>query len=767
MDNLNLNEAQMQGVEHVYGPLLILAGAGSGKTRVITHRIVNLVQNYGIFPSKILAVTFTNRAAREMHERIVKILGPVGNSVSLGTFHKTCLRLLRKHIDRLGYKTSFTIYDDDDQIQVVKQAMKELDLSRERFAPRALLAHISRFKNDMLEPHQVEVDDYNMFRQAARRVYEIYQHKLKESQALDFDDLLNFTVRLLKENADICYEYNDRWPFIMVDEYQDTNKAQYEMLRLLTKKQQNICVVGDDDQSIYRWRGADLRNILSFETDFPNCETVKLEQNYRSTQIILDAAHDLISKNLQRKEKKLWTEREYGERIIFFTGETERREAQYVAEEIIKVKSKNNLKNQDIAIFYRTNAQSRAIEEQMRLAGLPYAMVGGVRFYERKEIKDVLAYLRLLVNEMDDVSLKRVINVPARGIGDRTVENIEMHSRGHSISFWQSLNELARQGHQVSAAVAKKLNSFIELIELLKKDCQSMNIFDVFQNIIEKSGYKKALEEEDSDEARDRLENLAEMANEIYEFQRDLQSEATVERFIEEVSLMADIDTYEETPDRVTLMTVHSAKGLEFPVVFITGMEEQLFPHSRSVDSEEEIEEERRLAYVGITRAMQQLYFTMARARMVNGVSRATRQSRFLSDIDPERIDNRSLPAWDEIEVAPAKWNAKPWDKRGIQAGGAELSFGGTSKKDSITLHPEEGFTDSDISFDGGYEEPVYDADSGAIVSAIRKGSKVYHPSFGVGMVISISGQGENAKCSVSFPGIPIKKLVAKFLQPV
>jgi len=405
----------------------------------------------------------------------------------------------------------------------------------------------------------------------------------------------------------------------------------------------------------------------------------------------------------------------------------------------------------------------------MRLAGLPYAMVGGVRFYERKEIKDVMAYLRLLVNEMDDVSIKRIINVPARGIGDRTVENIEMHSRMHNISFWQSLNELARQGHQVSAAVAKKLNSFIELVELLKMECRSMSIFEAFQNILEKSGYKKSLEEEDSDEARDRLENLAEMANEIFEFQRDLKEEATLERFIEEVSLIADIDTYEEAPDRVTLMTVHSAKGLEFPVVFLTGMEEQLFPHSRSVDSEEEIEEERRLAYVGITRAMQQLYFTMARTRMINGISRATRQSRFLSDIDPERIDNRSLPDWDETDVASSasKWNSKPWDKRGAQHGSKSLSFGGSSKKNEITLQPEEGFVDSEQSFDGTYEEPVFDADSGEIVSLIRKGSKVYHPSFGVGMVISVSGQGENAKCSVSFPGIPIKKLVAKFLQPV
>ncbi len=732
----NLNPPQFEAVTHGLGPLLILAGAGSGKTRVITHRIAFLLDRLGVRPYNVLAVTFTNKAAQEMRERVENILGHRSAGVQLGTFHAVCARFLRSHIEALGYKTTFTIYDSDDQHSLVRHCMKDLNIATDRFNPRAVLGTISQFKQELLEPAQVPVDGHNIFANTVARIYELYQARLKDANSLDFDDLLAFTVKLLQADEELCALQSETWKHILVDEYQDTNKAQYLMLRLLTRHHQNICVVGDDDQSIYRWRGANLANILNFEDDYPDTRVIKLEQNYRSTATILNVAHNVISRNVERKDKKLWTELESGSQVVVYAAETENREAQFVADEIDRL-HRQNLHYRDIAVFYRTNAQSRALEQQFLQTRVPYTIIGGLKFYERKEIKDILAYLRFLYNPDDEVNLLRIINVPARGIGTVSIGKIRSFAHENSLSLWEAIKP-SLAAKLFGKGPAKKIQDFMALIDDLQDASRTLPLDELTPDIIEATGYWEMLNREDSEQARDRIANLNELVNEVTEFVRSNGEEATLAAFLERAALVSDIDGFVDTNDRVAMMTVHSAKGLEFPVVFVTGMEEQLFPHSRSMDSEEGIEEERRLAYVGITRARERLFLTLARSRMIFGSTRVTLPSRFLSDIEPEHLDDRSFAS------------------QPIQQ--SHMHFSGDTQPGSNDF----GDSYNEISY-----EPTYDAETGTLRSPIQPGIKVFHPSYGVGKVALVEGNGDNAKCTVLFPGMPMKKIVARFLQPV
>jgi len=743
-----LNSPQREAVEHLDGPLLILAGAGSGKTRVITNRIANLIDNCGVSPWQILAVTFTNKAAQEMRERVERLVGHSAKSISLGTFHSICVRILRRYIDRLGYETSFSIYDSDDQLRLVRQILKDLNISKDRFKPNAILGAIGQFKQEMLGPDEVSLDQQHLFQEVALRVYEAYQAKLKASNALDFDDLLNMAVKLLQKDEEVRSILSDQWKFILVDEYQDTNRAQYSMLRLLTESHQNICVVGDDDQSIYRWRGADIQNILSFEKDYQNSRVVKLEQNYRSTGNILNIAYDVICKNEERKEKKLWTALGEGERAIVYAAETESREGQYIADQISRLSRSEGYSHGKFAVFYRTNAQSRAIEQQLVMNRIPYTIVGGLRFYERKEIKDTLAYLRVLSNIRDEINLLRIINVPARGIGAVTVGKLRNIAATEGTTVFNAM-QLACEKNLLSAGPLKKITGFVKLMNELQSLVKTVPLDEFIPELLEKVGYWDMLNREDTDESKDRIANLNELVNEVSEYVTMAGEEASLEAFLERTALVADIDSFDNDNEKVALMTVHSAKGLEFPIVFLTGMEEQLFPHSRSMDSEFAIEEERRLAYVGITRARKKLFLTLARTRMVFGQTRATTPSRFMNDISVEYIEDRSFVL--------SKQKATD-----------SLHFGRNNENENeFSQLSEDGFEAPDMSIGEMDYEPSFDADTGEPTSAIQPGVKVYHPSWGVGKVVAVIGNGESAKVKVMFPSIPLKQIIAKYLQPV
>lgn len=763
LDLQSLNEPQRAAVLHGDGPLLILAGAGSGKTRVITYRIAHLISDLGVAAHHIVAMTFTNKAAQEMRERVETMLGAGARGISMGTFHGLCAQILRRHIDRLGYQATFTIYDSHDQLSVVKQIEKEMNVSSERFQPQAVLGTISRFKQDLLEPGQISTNGYNLFQNQAARIYEVYQRRLQEANALDFDDLLNLVVRLFRTHEDVRAGYGALWRYILVDEYQDTNKAQYTLLRLLTQSHTNICVVGDDDQSIYRWRGATIQNILSFEKDFPGATVVKLEQNYRSTGTILSVAHELISKNSGRKPKKLWTAEGEGSRVVLFTAETETREAEFVLEEIRELARVRQGGWRDFAIFYRTNAQSRALEQRFTIAGIPYAIVGGLKFYERKEIKDVLAYFRVLQNSHDEVNLLRIINIPARGIGATTIGRLREMAQEQHISLWEALSTAIKH-KALAAGIEAKLAGFIELIDHLREAKDRLPLNELLLEVLDKSGYIAMLNQEASDEAKDRIENLNELGNEIAGFLQANGDEASLQSFLENASLQSDADGFESGPDRVVLMTVHAAKGLEFPVVFLTGMEEQLFPHSRSLESEEDIEEERRLAYVGITRAREQLYITLARTRMVFGTTRPTEPSRFLNDVNPEHLEDRTRHHFQ----VPAGAFRTGFDQSKSQS---RARYAHMEKQTTFSAShrdaPKAPTPPPPRPRDPDDYEPSYDANTGELSTPFRSGAKVYHPQFGVGKVAGVEGHGEDMKVSVLFPGLPQKKFMAKFLQIV
>ena len=630
----NLNDKQREAAMYTEGALLILAGAGSGKTSTMTRRIAYLVDEKGVSPYNILAVTFTNKAAREMEERVEEILGS-NSRMWIMTFHAACLRMLRMDGDRLGYTNSFAVYDPVDQKSIVKNLLKEYEIDEKKFTPNSILSNISKAKEQEIGPREFEENAGDFRDETVAKVYRGYERILSRNNAMDFDDLILNAVRLLKENPDVLEKYQERFRYIMVDEYQDTNQLQYKLISLLAKKYGNICVVGDDDQCIYQWRGADIRNILNFEKEFPKAKVVKLEQNYRSTANILEAAHSVISNNKQRKRKKLWTDASQGEKIQYHRLESDYREAGYIAQEIgYMVQQGENYR--DFAILYRTNAQSRNFEDSLAQRRIPYRVIGGLRYYDRMEIKDMIAYMRLVANPMDDIAFDRVVNSPKRGIGKATMDKIKSVANYCEKSIFQYVESEAI-ADTLSGKASRGMNEFLEIIREYSEEKENLRVSDIYEGLLIKSGYLKALEDQRTAEADGRIENLMEFKSVIYEFE-NRGSKLELDEFLEKLALLSDVDNHDSEANAVTLMTMHSAKGLEFPYVFMPGMEDGLFPSWRSRDSISQMEEERRLCYVGMTRAKRRLWMTSAESRLLYGKVNATRESEFMREINPKLL---------------------------------------------------------------------------------------------------------------------------------
>lgn len=729
----HLNTPQAEAVEHCAGPLLILAGAGSGKTRVLTHRIGYLIKEKGVSPHNILAITFTNKAAGEMKERVNNLIGHRAEAMWICTFHAACVRILRKGIGSLGYDSNFVIYDSADQQTLIKQCLKELNIDDKLFPPRAVAAGISQAKNKLLGPKAYEDQAYDYYQQTVSRVYQLYQTKLQTNNALDFDDLIMKTVTLFEQHTEALEYYQDRFRYILIDEYQDTNHAQYRLVKLLAAKHRNLCVVGDDDQSVYGFRGADIQNILDFERDYPEAKVVRLEQNYRSTKNILEAANEVISHNSGRKQKRLWTENPGGSLISLFTAQDEHQEAYYVAQKIVEGHDLHDRKYQDFAVLYRTNAQSRVIEEILMRNNVAYTIVGGLKFYERKEIKDVLAYLKVISNPLDGISLQRVINVPRRGIGDTSLAKITEYARENGISLYDAMGRSSAIPG-LTARVTKPMAEFVSLIDELRARKDDLPVTALTSEVLDKSGYLKELESEKSVEAETRIENLKEFLTVTAEYDR-ASTEGSLEEFLAGVSLVADIDNLDDRSDAVALMTLHSAKGLEFPVVFMIGMEEGIFPHSRSLMEEAELEEERRLCYVGITRAREELHLLNAWQRTLYGNYMHNPPSRFVREVPENLLDQNG--AGRDINGAAGYAGA---GRQGNYAPETKLRYTAAQTAAAGTQTASAGTTDS-----------------------YGLGDKVEHGKWGQGVVVSVKGEGGDAEISVAFPNIGIKTLVAKY----
>ncbi len=733
-----LNDMQKEAVMCTEGPLLILAGAGSGKTTVLVNRIAYLLTQKNVRPYNILAITFTNKAANEMKTRVERLFDESANDMWVSTFHSMCVKILRRYITKIGYESDFVIYDSADSQTVIKDCLKQLNLSDANFKPRSVLAQISKAKDDLIDPQSFEKmysGDFRMSKIA--RIYSAYQHILKANNALDFDDIIVNTVKLFEENPDALEYYQKKFHYIMVDEYQDTNNAQYRLISLLSAARRNLCVVGDDDQSIYKFRGANIRNILDFEKEFPDAKVIKLEQNYRSTKNILDAANDVISNNRKRKGKNLWTSGDEGDKIYFYDAENEHEEGRFIAREIDRLVSESERSFSDFVILYRTNAQSRVLEEMLLKQGIPYRVLAGLRFYDRKEIKDVIAYLRVIQNTADSVSLKRIINEPKRGIGATTLN----HAQDIADSIGSSLYDVIKDANLYSELqrASVKLQDFTAMIDLLKRKSTEMPLADFVEYMLEKSAYKQSLLLENSIEAQGRLENLDEFMSVVKEYENSVQ-EPTLSDFLESVSLISDIDNYDEDQSSVVLMTIHSAKGLEFPVVFIAGMEEGLFPGTQSIISEEEIEEERRLCYVAITRAKQILYLTKAQMRMLFGETRYPAVSRFVKEIPNELI----------MEFAARKKKTQP---------NSSINMG---------TYKSEGVQNAIKNFENATKSSLFNAfdvrkNTTAAKLDYDVGDVVIHKKFGKGKVLSITPLGNDNKVSIQFENGEIKNLMAMF----
>lgn len=734
----SLNEEQKDAVFHTEGPLLILAGAGSGKTRVLTHRIAYLIEEKGVNPWNILAITFTNKAAGEMRERVDKLVGFGSESIWVSTFHSMCVRILRRHIDLLGYDTNFTIYDTDDQKTLMKEICKLLQIDTKIFRERSLLAAISSAKDELVTPEEFRVraaGDYS--RQKIASVYEEYEKQMRANNALDFDDLLFKTVQLFQTQAEVLEYYQDRFRYIMVDEYQDTNTVQFELVRLLSAKYRNLCVVGDDDQSIYKFRGANIKNILDFEEVFPDARVIKLEQNYRSTENILNAANAVIHHNKGRKEKTLWTGNGEGEKLNFRQFDNGFEEAEYIVGDIRERVDKGEASYHDHAILYRTNAQSRMFEEKFVTANIPYKIVGGINFYARREIKDLLAYLKTVDNGRDDLAVRRIINVPKRGIGLTSINRVQEYAAERDIRFYDALRA-ADLIPNVGRGLPR-LESFAALIEHFRQDAREATISELLQEIIEETGYVESLKEEDSEEAESRLENIDELISKVAAYEENCEAmnePPTLSGFLEEVALVADIDSLDESSDYVILMTLHSAKGLEFPHVYLAGMEDGLFPSYLSItaDDPSEIEEERRLCYVGITRAEKELTFTCARRRMVRGETQYNKMSRFLKEIPMQLLSTGAVFEKDKEEpVKPSVYRQ------------AQQAF---RAKSYLQTKPVQRFGNPKG------EGPGYSV-----------GDRVRHLKFGEGTVTGITEGGRDYEVTVDFDGPGVKKMFAAFAK--
>lgn len=662
----NLNPQQKEAVLHTEGPLLVLAGAGSGKTRVLTHRIAYLVEEKGVAPWSILSITFTNKAAKEMKNRIEQLIGTRALDIWNGTFHACCVRILRREIEKLGFGSNFVIYDAADQQAVIKDCLNQLKYNDKDLPPKQVLAQISRAKDELIDPENFSVlagADYRQRKIA--NLYTLYQKKLKANNALDFDDIIVHTLKILSDNPDVLARYQNKFKYILVDEYQDTNTAQYMLVSMLAEKHRNICVVGDDDQSIYGWRGANMRNILDFEKEFKGCRVIKLEQNYRSTGKILDAANHVIKNNYGRKQKTLWTENDTGKPIMIYQANDEREEAWYAANTILNEIKNGNAKYGDFTILYRLNAQSRVFEDAFMKMAVPYRIIGGHRFYDRKEIKDVIAYLRTIQNPHDDISLKRIINVPKRGIGKVTLDRVESLAFANGVSIYSILLESSNISELARAS--EKLKNFTDQLAAFRTLSSFTDLSEFVKTVIDQCGILKELELEDTVEAKTRVENIRELQSVVLEFVQSSEEEnPTLEDFLAHVSLVADVDSMEEEPDRVVLMTMHSAKGLEFPIVFLAGMEEGLFPSYRSIGEEKEMEEERRLCYVGITRAMKELHLIHAKSRTIFGNTTYNRVSRFVDEIPDNLLDyvGESTSKSQDIKLSVGIVNPDTWKQR-------------------------------------------------------------------------------------------------------
>lgn len=718
-----LNKEQQEAVKTTEGPLLIMAGAGSGKTRVLTHRIAYLMVEKAVNPYNILAITFTNKAAREMKERVGQLMGGAAEEVWISTFHSMCVRILRRDIDRIGFNRNFTILDTTDQQSVIKGILKDKNLDPKKFDPRAILGTISSLKNELIDPESYSKQVGSYYERIVSEVYEEYQKRLRKNQSLDFDDLIMTTIHLFQRVPDVLEYYQRKFQYIHVDEYQDTNRAQYLLVKLLASRFQNLCVVGDSDQSIYRWRGADISNILSFEKDYPNARVILLEQNYRSTKRILQAANEVIKNNYNRKPKKLWTENPEGKKIVYFRAENEQAEAQFVAGKIKELVESGKRRLSDFAILYRTNAQSRVVEEVLMKSNIDYTIVGGIKFYDRKEIKDILAYLRLIANPDDDISLLRVINVPKRGIGSTSMDKIARYAQENDLSLFQALEEADFIG--LSPKITKAVLEFRDLIKGYTQMQEYLSVTELVEEVLDKSGYRDMLKAEKTLDAQSRLENIDEFLSVTKGFEENSEDKSLI-AFLTDLALVADIDRLDEEDNNqqaVVLMTLHSAKGLEFPVVFLIGMEEGVFPHSRSLMDEEEMEEERRLAYVGITRAEEELYLTNAQMRTLYGRTNLNPVSRFIQEIPEDLLDEVVIE-----KKTFTRFQSNP-----------------STSSQKASIRPMAVST-------GGEEIPW------------KVGDKAEHKKWGIGTVVSVKGEKENMELDIAFPSpTGVKRLLAKF----
>lgn len=757
-----LNDKQQEAVLATEGPCLVIAGAGSGKTKVLTHKIAYDIAN-GVKTWNILAITFTNKAANEMKERIEKLIGDAAKDLWMGTFHSICVRILRKYIDRIGFKSDFVIFDTSDQKTLVKECLKSLKVDDKIFTDRVVLSEISNGKNDMLDPKAYGVKYAGDFRkEKIAEIYELYQRKLRENNAIDFDDIINFTIKILSENPDVLDYYTEKFKYILVDEYQDTNKAQFTLISLLASKYGNVTAVGDNDQGIYSFRGADISNILNFERDFPGTKIIKLEQNYRCTGNILKAANAVIKHNENKYEKKLWTENEEGNLPCIYCGEDEYDEGRYIVQQIAHLKTEEYYKNSDFTILYRMNAQSRAIEDILMREDIPYKVIGGLKFYERKEIKDIIAYLRLIHNTADNLSLKRIINEPKRGIGKTSLDQIQEISEKTGTSMYEIIKNAQEYGLN---RVFSNSREFIEQIEELRTRKEELKISDLIKETLNKTGYTKALEIENSVEAETRIQNLEEFLTVAIEFEEEY-ADNTLAEFLESITLSSDIDGMEDQEDSVTLMTLHSAKGLEFPVVFLAGMEEGIFPGYKSIGEPKELEEERRLFYVGITRAKQYLYLTCAKHRTIFGSTSYNQVSRFVKEIPDELlegyaevVDNNSLNSSEEFKDYGYRWSygkgqtVKTYKMDSEDKNVAAKVFGEQSKSSTFQFRTAESFLNS---IKQNKQENVD-------LSQYKIGQRVYHKKFGEGTITKLEEEGNDIKVDLEFDKVGHKRLMAKF----
>ncbi len=776
-----LNNKQKEAVLATEGPCLVIAGAGSGKTKVLTHKIAYLMSEMHVKPWNILAITFTNKAANEMKERVEKLVGDAAKDMWIGTFHSICVRILRKYIDRLGYDHSFLIFDTSDQKTLVKECMKSLKIDDKMFTDRSIMSEISNAKNEMLEPKAYQTKYAGEYRkEIIGKVYEMYQQKLKENNAVDFDDLINHTIKILTENPDALEYYSDKFKYVLVDEYQDTNKAQFTLVTLLASKYGNITVVGDNDQGIYSFRGADITNILNFEKDFPGAKLIKLEQNYRCTGNILKAANAVIKHNENKYEKKLWTENDEGALPTIHKADDEYDEGRFIVQEINHLRREEYMKYSDFTVLYRMNSQSRAIEEILRREGIPYKIVGGLKFYERKEIKDIISYLRLIYNFSDNISLRRIINEPKRGIGKTSIDNIGEISEQTGLSMFDIIKHAEDYG--LNRVKANSME-FIQTIEYLRSKIEELSISDLIKETLDKTGYMKALELENTTEAESRIENLEEFLTVAIEFEEE-EAENTLADFLEGITLSSDIDGMEDSEDSVTLMTLHSAKGLEFPVVFLVGLEEGIFPGNKSIGDPKELEEERRLFYVGITRAKQFLYLTCAKRRTIFGSTSYNAISRFVEEIPSDLLegyDDVMNNKEESYEDSPYNWEygsnyshnsgfassgkTKTYKIDGNSNGSmggtyggnsvAAKSFGyGNSNNSGFQFKTAESFLSS---LNSKKTSDTFD------ISKYKEGQRIYHKKFGEGTINKIEEEGEDYKIDISFDKAGHKRLMAKF----